>query len=672
MLTLIEKILFILAALASLYFTYITLKRMINIIRRGQGRLNFDHLPHRLLTGLTALIGQGRIIRHRPFTSLMHFFIAWGFLYYFLVNLVDLLEAFIPGFRFLGDTSLGGLYRLLADLLTVGVLVGMTYFLVRRFIAKTPALTYHDNIKLHPKAVRGIARDSLIVGGFIWGHVGFRFLGASFLVALKGGDTWQPFASTLSQLWAGWPPQAITVGWHLCWWLALGLILAFLPYFPYTKHAHLFVGPFNFMTRPQRRALGALEPIDFTNESLEQFGAAHLTDLSQKHLIDAFACIMCNRCQEACPAYVTGKELSPSALEINKRYYLRENMTQLAAGAADTPALLDYALNESAVWACTSCAACIEVCPVGNEPMFDILNIRRNQVLMQSAFPPQLKAAFTGMERHGNPWQMAADRLDWAKPLPFKVLTVEENPDFELLYWVGCAGAFDPSAQAIARALATILHAAGVNFAVLGHNENCTGDVARRAGNEYLFFEMAQANIELLNSVGADKKRLVATCPHCLHTLGQEYADFGGRYTVLHHTQLINELIGQGRLTLKPAPAAGQTTFHDPCYLGRHNGIYDAPRQTLTQAGLNLLEMDRSKSNSFCCGAGGAQMWKEEEHGRQPVNVNRYEEAKATGAAIIAVGCPFCARMLNDANTQAGGTVQVKDVAELVAEALAR
>jgi Fe-S oxidoreductase len=299
--------------------------------------------------------------------------------------------------------------------------------------------------------------------------------------------------------------------------------------------------------------------------------------------------------------------------------------------------------------------------------MFDILALRRDQVLMNSVFPHELKGAFTGMERNGNPWQMASDRLEWAKGLPFKVPTVEENPDFEMLYWVGCAGAFDPNAQAIARAIATVLHAGGVNFAVLGNNEACTGDVARRAGNEYLFFEMAQANIELLNSVEADRRKIVTGCPHCLHTLGQEYADFGGRYTVLHHTQLIIELVGSGKLRLN-GNRLEQVTFHDPCYLGRHNNIYEAPRQALAEAGLTLLEMGRHKSNSFCCGAGGAQMWKEEEAGTEAVNVNRYAEAKASGASTLAVGCPFCARMLNDANTQAGGAMQVKDVAEIVAE----
>ena len=669
MLTLVEKILFAFVVATSLYYTYVTFGKMIRIVLRGQGQLNFDDLPQRLWTGFVALIGQGRIIRHRKISSFFHFLIAWGFLYYILVNAVDILEGYIPNFHFLGAGVAGGIYRLLADILSVAVLIGMTYFLVRRFVVKAPVLTFGDNIKLHPKVRSGIPKDSLIVGGFIWAHVGFRFLGASFLVAREGGDMWQPFASLTANLWMGLSEPAISAGWHISWWIALGLILAFLPYFPYTKHAHLFVGPFNFMTRPQRKALGALDPINFEDESLEQFGVTRLTDLTQTQLVDPFACIMCNRCQEVCPAYATGKELSPATLEINKRYYIWENMDKLAAGEEDSLPLLEYAISESAVWACTSCGACVDICPVGNEPMIDILDIRRSQVLMESSFPNELKGAFTGIERNANPWQMSEDRLAWARSLDFPVPTVAENPDYEVLYWVGCAGAFDPNAQEIARATAAVLHAAGVNFAVLGNDEACSGDTARRAGNEYLFYEMAQLNIETLNAAGAAQKKIVVNCPHCLHTLGKEYADYGGNYRVLHHTQLITELIGHGKLKLN-GHKLEQVTFHDPCYLGRHNGIYEAPREALLKAGLTLLEMGRSRSNSFCCGAGGAQMWKEEEHGTQAVNANRYLEAKATGAKTLAVGCPFCARMLNDANNAAGAPMQVKDVAEVVAAAI--
>jgi Fe-S oxidoreductase len=299
--------------------------------------------------------------------------------------------------------------------------------------------------------------------------------------------------------------------------------------------------------------------------------------------------------------------------------------------------------------------------------MFDIIDIRRDLVLTQGEFPNELQGAFRGMENSGNPWQMGESRMKWAEGLT--VPTVEETRDFEVLYWVGCAGSFEPRAQKVARALVQVLHAAGVKFAVLGDAERCTGDTARRAGNEYLFYEMAKANIETLNE--AKPPRIVVTCPHCFHTIGKEYPQFGGNYKVVHHTTFINELIKAGRL--KIAGGAHQNvTFHDPCYLGRHNGEYDAPRSALGAAGAAVTEMPRTRNDSFCCGAGGAQFWKEEEHGEARVNLTRYAEAKATGVDMLAVGCPFCLRMFTDARldeTIQGGP-DVKDVVEIIAERL--
>jgi Fe-S oxidoreductase len=386
---------------------------------------------------------------------------------------------------------------------------------------------------------------------------------------------------------------------------------------------------------------------------------------------------MCFRCQEVCPAYNTGKVLSPAALEINKRYYLNhEEGTKFANGDASKP-LLEFAISEEAVWACTASGACIDICPVGNEPMRDILDIRRSLVLMENNFPKQLENAFKGMERNTNPWNVSqAERMKWAEGL--NVRTIEQNPEPEILWWVGCAPATDARAQKTAQAFAKILNASGLNYAVLGQNEQCTGDSARRAGNEYLFFELASANVELLNEV--KPPRIVTTCPHCLHTIKNEYPAFGGNYEIIHHTQLINELVGAGKIQLsvtgdQPAPALPvgpgySVTYHDPCYLGRHNGITDAPREDLNHAGLVTIEMPRHGEKSFCCGAGGAQMWKEEEHGAINVNRARFAEAKATGASTLAVGCPFCMTMLNDASKADGEQMKVKDVAEIVAERL--
>ena len=668
-----EKILFGLLVAVCVTATVNTFGQMGQIIWRGQGELNLKNLPQRIITGVVALFTQGRIIRHRKLSSLIHYGVAYGFIFYLLVNLVDVLEGLVPGFSFFHDNIIGQSFRLLADVLGMVVLVGVAYFLLRRFAFGDQALTIRDNVMLHPKARQGgVWQDSLVVGVFILLHVGFRLLSTSFRIVEEGGsDPWQPFGNLVANaFFINLPETAVTFGWHFSWWMAVGLIVIFLPYFPYTKHAHLFMGPLNFMTTPDRTYLGQLPTLDLEDETIEQFGVNTLTDLPKTNIMDAFACIMCNRCQEVCPAYVTGKELSPAALEVNKRYYIKENMDVLAIGAEETAvSLTDYAISESAVWACTACGHCIDICPVGNAPMLDILEIRRDKVLMSSEFPDDLKSAFVGMERTGNPWQSTESRMEWAAPLPFEVPTIEENPDFEYLLWVGCAGAFNPDAQEVVRAVSTILHEAGISFAVLGESETCTGDPARRAGHEALYYELALTNIETLNAAKVNERKIVTSCPHCFTTLGKEYGDLGGHYHVFHHTQLIADLVGKGKLRLN-GNKLEKVTFHDPCYLGRHNGILVEPRDALAQAGVTLLEMDRNGKDSFCCGAGGAQYWKEEEHGSEAVNINRFAEAKATGAETLAVGCPFCATMMNDANAEAGQPMKVKDVAQVVLEAM--
>lgn len=666
MLTLPEKILFILAALATLYAAWRAVDRLIRIFRRGQGQVDWGLARRRLISALVKTVTLQPVFRFRFWPSLFHGFIAWAFMFYLLVNLGDVLEGFIPEYRFLGTGVVGGVYRLIADLISVAALVSMAALLVRRFVLKPATLRTRDSVMLHPKARRGINRDSLIVGLFILFHVGFRFLGQSFRIAKEGHDTWQPLASAVANLWSGWSPTALTVAEHLAFWIAIGLIMLFIPYFPYSKHIHLFFAPLNFLLKPERRSMGELEPLDFEDESIEQFGASRLEDLGWYQLMDAYACIMCFRCQEVCPAYNTGKVLSPAALEINKRYFLNEFGTALAQGKETEKPLWEYIIPEEAIWACTTCGACVEVCPVGNEPMRDILDIRRALVLMENSFPEQWQQAFRGMERTVNPWNVPpSERMKWAEGL--EVPTIEENPEPEVLWWVGCAPATDARAQKTARAFAKILNAAGVNYAVLGEQEQCTGDSARRAGNEYLFYELAQANVELLNEV--KPKRIVTMCPHCLHTLKNEYPAFGGHYEVVHHTQFIQELLASGRLQLNGA-VQELITFHDPCYLGRHNKEYDAPRLVLQQTGAQLTEMAHNRAFSFCCGAGGAQIWKEEE-GEKRVNLTRFAEAQQTGAQTVAVGCPFCMIMLTDAAKAAGeGAPQVKDVAEIVAERL--
>ncbi len=674
MLTSVEKMLFVVLAVLAVGATYAGFRDMWLTVNRGQGKLHLDNLPRRAAQALWVYLSQTTTLKFRRISSLFHLGIVWGFTYFFIVNVADGLKGFFPDFHFLGeDTVFNGLYRFAADVLSVVVLVGVAYFILRRFVLPNrKELTFHENVLLHPKvAAGGIRQDSIIVAGFIMLHVGARFLGEAAALAHPehgGADLLQPFATLVSPLFAGFSADGIVMLEHLFWWVALGGILIFTPYFAQSKHAHLFMAPLNYLTRPHRTSLGEMDKLDLEDEALEQFGVKTLTDLPMTSIVDAYACIQCNRCQDVCPAYITGKELSPSALEINKRYLLREHQHLLAQGA-EAPALVGLAISESAVWACTSCGACVDICPVGNEPMLDILNIRRDLVLMEANFPAELQNAFKGMERAGNPWQVSESRFRWANGLDFPVPTVEENPNFDILYWTGCAVSYDPRAQLTARALVKVLNTAGVNFAVLGEQENCTGDVARRAGKEDTYFELATTNVETLNAV--NPPRIVVTCPHCFHNLAKEYHQFGGNYEVIHHTQLIEELIGAGKVLQNAHPnRMSNVTFHDPCYLGRHNDIVNEPRSVLSQAGMTLVEMPRSGKASLCCGAGGAQFWKEEEHGTKPVNIERYEEAASTGAEIVAVGCPFCMQMFESARTEMPNGPVVKDVVELIADAL--
>jgi Fe-S oxidoreductase len=487
-------------------------------------------------------------------------------------------------------------------------------------------------------------------------------------LAVEGADPFQPVGSVVASLYTGMSPAAIQGLSHFFWWGALGSILAFIPYFPRTKHIHLLMAPVNLAVKKEKP--GALQPMDFENE--EVFGASKLEEFGWSRLLDAYACIMCNRCQDVCPATATGKALSPAAILINERFELNKILPAFAAGEQSPRPLLDFALNEEAAWACTTCNACIEICPVGNEQMLHIIDVRRERVLAAAEFPNGLKNTFNHMERAGNPWGIGADeRMAWAKGLSVPVPTLEQKPQPEVLFWVGCAVAFDARAQKIARSMAELFNAAGVDWAVIGKQEKCTGDPARRAGNEYLFAQMAMENVAVLDEI--KPKTIVTTCPHCFHTIANEYPQFGGSYVVKHHTVFIEELIRAGKIRLNPA-GNGPVTYHDPCYLGRHNGIFDAPRGLIESSGAQVKEPSRTRKNGFCCGAGGGQFWKEEEKGNERVSTNRYRELKETGAQTVATGCPFCMRMMTEeaAKEEPETALTVLDVAEIVASRLAK
>ncbi len=681
MLPLSQKYAFLMFALVTMAWGAHGFFRLFLRVRRGRpdNDVRTDRIAQRLWVALRTTLSQSRTFKKRTIVSIFHAFIFYGFVFYILVNAVDAVEGY-TGASISSTTFPGDMYNLFADVLSFLVLVGVVALVIRRFFLPARRdFRFNANTLVHPDVRRGyISWDSLLVSIFILFHVTSRAIGAGARLADRGPDKFQPFATALSHLFTAQNAYA----WRIFgYWGALGSVLLFLAYFPYTKHVHIFMAPMKYFFA-RRSGSGVLPLVDINLEAesqaaeIPQMGAKRLEDLTWPRLLDAYACIQCNRCQDVCPATATGKSLSPAAMEINKRMELNDltgSTSGFETGRSSPHLLLQFALTPEAAWACTTCGACMQVCPVQDEQMLDIIDIRRNQVMMEGEFPVQLQTAFRGMERSKNPWGINHDkRMDWAHGLLVK--TTDENPEADVLYWVGCAASYDPQAQKTARALVQLLNYAGVNFAVLGKKECCTGDSARRAGNELLYRELADQNVATLNAV--KPKLIVASCPHCMNAIGNEYRQIGGLYNVMHHTEFLESLVSSGKLDVDRLDAS--ITYHDPCYLGRHNGVYDAPRNVLRVLGHELLEMDRSRENAFCCGAGGAQFWKEEEAGSERISENRFHEAErrlnsATSAKTLAVGCPFCKSMLSSTpgKSDADG-IAIKDVAELLLESVQR
>lgn len=622
-----------------------------------------------------------KTLLREPAAGVMHSLIYFPFLILLAVTTVLEINHQVPeSLKFLhGDVYRA--YTLVGDVAGVLFLIGVGWAILRRYGPR----------KFRPYRIRIKSKPEHAAGLFILFILGVTGLGAeAFRIAMQSlngtgteAENWSIIGYPLS-LWIDdidFFANKIH-GWHQAWWIAhVVSFMAFLALLPITMLRHMFTAPLNMYLKDRDRPKGAMKAMPNLMETeLETFGASTIEDFTWKQLLDTDSCTMCGRCTSVCPAHATGKSLDPREIVLKTG----EVMAATGDPVVSPPLGVDAEITVSAnsmfervtgeeLWACTSCRACDEICPVNIEILDKILDMRRYLTLMESDFPSELGAAFRSMENSGNPWGLSqSDRSDWIGDIEgIQVLDGGDPFDSEFLYWVGCAGAFDDKNKKVSRAMAQLMQRADVSFSILGPSEMCTGDSARRSGNEYIFQMLAMQNIETLNEMGV--KKIVTQCPHCFNTLANEYPQLGGHYEVVHHSQLLEWLIDAGKLDVSNARLEERIVYHDSCYLGRHNDVYKAPRKVISSlGGIEVVEADRQGTEGMCCGAGGARMWMEEDTGKN-INVERSQELLATGATRIATACPFCYVMLDDGVKGEGveeTEVKVGDISLHVLDAL--
>jgi Fe-S oxidoreductase/nitrate reductase gamma subunit len=605
-----------------------------------------------------------------PAAGVMHSLLYFPFLILFAVTTILEINHQLPeSAKFLHGTVYEG-YSLIGDVAGILFIIGVVWAAVRRYIQRP----YRLKIKTRPE-------DGVILGTFfVIGVTGYLVEGAR--IALMGRPSFEKWSVL------GYPVSAIFDGnshlqvWHQAFWgVHVAAFLLFLVILPITKIRHMVTSPLNMYLSDRDRPKGAMKPLPNMMETeLESFGAAVVEDFTWKQLLDTDACTVCGRCTSVCPANATGKPLDPREIVLK----VGQVMSESRPGGAVSPIVghepeLTVTANEvfqrispEEIWSCTSCKACDEICPVNIEILDKILDMRRYLSLMESNFPTELGNAYRAMENQENPWALnQAERGDWADALPDSVPVVDGSAafDHEYLFWVGCAGSFDDRAKKVTIATAKLLQRAGVDFAILGPSERCTGDPARRSGNEYIFQMLAMQNAETLNGMGV--KKIITICPHCFNTLGNEYPQLGGHYEVVHHSQFLEWLIDRGKLDLDGASLEERIVYHDSCYLGRHNDVYASPRRVIgSLKGIQIVEAPRNGTQGMCCGAGGARMWMEESTGKK-VNTERARELLATGSSRIATACPYCYIMIDDGAKEHGAEdVVVQDISMHLLDAI--
>lgn len=663
--TIIKSVVMSVALIGAFSFFYFRVRRLFRLMKAVEGTSEFklNDVGRRIGVLLKDVLGQANV-RRKALPGYAHTLIFFGFLAVQPHSLELMLKGVCPAFevgRWI-PTFWGG-FLFVADILAPLVLVGLAYAIYRRIVLRPRYLTLGTDANLI------IVFTSVII-------ITFLFINALQTLLPITPEAYDyrgifPVSGALVPLFGleGLSPMQTFIGYQIVYWIHIATILGFLVYIPGSKHLHLLAAVPNVFLKPLEREK-AIVKTDIENEELETFGLGKVSELNWKNVLNLYACTECGRCEEQCPAANTDKPLSPKKVIHDLKVDLLDQSESILGGNFDEVKPIvrdDSPVTFDVLWSCTTCRACEDICPVDIEHLDFIIEARKHQVLMEASFPQEVQETFTNLENQANPWGFGADsRADWCKGMDVPLMG--DNPEAELLWFVGCAGSFDDRGKKISQAMARVLQRAGVNFAILGPEEACNGDMARRAGNEYLAQMLIQQNVEILNQY--KPKRILTGCPHCFNIIKNEYPQFGAGYPVVSHAELLFDLHNQGRLKSN-GRSLGNLTFHDSCYLGRWNGILQPPRDLLRSINNGqLTEMQRNREKGFCCGAGGGRMFMEETLG-QRINVDRAEEVMRTGAATVAAACPFCATMLSDGLMDKESAIVVKDIAELVDEATA-
>jgi Fe-S oxidoreductase len=659
----LKNLIFVIVFLLSFGLLAWSLRKMFLYMKVAKKKdYRFDQVGRRIVNVLKIAFGQSKILRD-PIAGPVHFLIFWGFMLF----LFAVIEAIIQGFYSSFSLSfLGPFYSVITvvqDVFIVLVIIAVLVALLRRYVFSIPRLQVDKSASLDATLVLSLIL--IVVVSMLFQNMA-AIANNSFLM---NEHEVRPVSAFLAPIFFNNPSPGALVAYQIFWWIHILTIFSFMNFLPYSKHFHVFTSIPNTYFANLDPVRNTIKHLNLEDENAESFGAADIEQLSWKQILDGYSCTECGRCTDACPANTVGKSLSPKEIIVNIRQRTKDKAQLIVDGVTEgqqfEKTLVHDYVTDKVLWQCTTCMACVQECPVMIEHLDSIVDMRRDLVLTESQFPSELNNVFKSLETNFSPWAFnPADRANWAEGLGIK--TMAEDSNCEYLFWVGCAGSYDDRYKKVSQAFAKLMQKAGVEFRILGTQEKCNGDTARRLGNEYLAQMFMMENVETLNHYKVQK--IVTACPHCYHSLKNEYKQFGGNYEVFHHTELIEKMISSGKIGLTK-DGKNDVTYHDSCYLGRYNEVYEAPRKSLKGSGINIIEMARSKDKGFCCGAGGGRMFLEDDEGGR-INEERTKEALATGADTIASACPFCMTMMNDGvkHFEKTDEVKVKDVAEIILE----